>query len=207
VVIDLGAGTGRFVEALQSVFRARVIAVEPSRSMVTQREGPDVAWIIGAAEALPLADASADLAFVSMTYHHFRAPADAVAELKRVLRAGGWVVLRTATRETLLAFEWLRFFPESLEIDLARMPTREALRDTFTAAGFSVWRHDVVQHTMATSYAEYLDKIRERPFSSLQLLPDDVFERRLAELEAHCRTGPERPIREPVDLLVFRAPA
>jgi hypothetical protein len=60
---------------------------------------------------------------------------------------------------------------------------------------------------MATSYAEYLDKIRERPFSSLQLLPDDVFERRLAELEAHCRTGPERPIREPVDLLVFRAPA
>jgi hypothetical protein len=34
-------------------------------------------------------------------------------------------------------------------------------------------------------------------------MPDDVWSRRLAAFEEHCRTAPDTPVDEDVDLFVF----
>lgn len=39
----------------------------------------------------------------------------------------------------------------------------------------------------------------------MQVMPDDLWERRLAVFEAHCRTAPDGPVDEPVNLFVFEA--
>ena len=209
LAIDVGAGTGRFTARLVDALAARVIAIERGASMIDAREPGarrSVTWVRGDAAALPIRTGAADLVMLSMVYHHFGDAAGVVrSELRRVLGAGGLVLLRTPTHETLREFEWMRFFPESLSLDLARMPTIALAIDDFRAAGFSCRDHSVVRQRIAANLAEYVVRIRSRAFSSLPAVPDDVWAQRLAVFEAHCRTLVDGPIEEPVSLFVFEA--
>jgi SAM-dependent methyltransferase len=209
VVLDLGAGTGRFSALLADLFPAAVVAVEPAWSMLARREAgarPPVHYVVGAAEALPLATARIDLAFLSMVYHHLADVPSALAELQRVVRRGGWVVARTSTREIVEALELFDFFPEAREIDRARMPGRRDVIEAFAGAGLAVRAQTTVSQRFADDPLDWLRKVALRGLSSLQLLPDDVFQRRLREFERHCRAAPPAPVWEPVDLFVFQAP-
>ncbi|MEV4735297.1 MULTISPECIES: class I SAM-dependent methyltransferase [unclassified Microbacterium] len=89
VVLDLGAGTGKFTRLLLD--RAeKVIAVEPSVPMldVLRAKLPGVDARVGNAEAIPCLDASVDAVTVAQAFHWFDRDA-ACAEIARVLRPGG----------------------------------------------------------------------------------------------------------------------
>jgi ubiquinone/menaquinone biosynthesis C-methylase UbiE len=51
------------------------------------------------ADELPLADGCVDLVFMSQVYHHLPDPVAVAQECWRILRAGGYVCARTASRE------------------------------------------------------------------------------------------------------------
>ncbi len=204
-VVDVGCGTARFVPLLRRLFGAPVVGVDPSLRMLAEREGADGLFVAGHAEAIPLADGSFDLAFLSMVYHHLR-PALALPELGRIVRAGGHAIVRTTTLEGIeAAVEYLRFFPEALATNRARMPSRAAVVEAFAAQGFACREHRVIPTPLAATRADYCRKIARRGFSSLQLMPDDAFARGLAALERYCRAaGADGPVDELVDLFVFR---
>jgi SAM-dependent methyltransferase len=84
-VVDLAAGTGKLTEVLVAA-GADVVCVEPLPNMRAQLSAalPEVAVLDGSAEALPLADASADAVCVAQAYHWFDAER-ALAEIARVL--------------------------------------------------------------------------------------------------------------------------
>ncbi|CAN7335041.1 class I SAM-dependent methyltransferase [Microbacterium maritypicum] len=85
VGLDLGAGTGKFTELLVDRAR-RTVAVEPSERMlqVLRVKLPDVEAQIGAAERIPLGDASVDVVTVAQAFHWFDRDA-ACDEIARVL--------------------------------------------------------------------------------------------------------------------------
>ena len=205
-VVDLGCGIARFTRLLAEALNASVVGVEPSFRMLGQREIHDprlARFVAGTAEALPLADASIDLVFLSMVYHHLR-PQAALAEIRRVLRPGGHVMVRTPTRDALDGFAYLTFFPEALAIDRARIPSRDQLIEACGAAGLALRRHEVVRHRFAETHAEYYRKIELRGISSLQLISDDAFARGLHEFAAYCRSAdPNAPVDEPIELFLF----
>ncbi len=90
VVIDIGAGPGDVLFAL--TWRAPVAVltgVEPSRKMRELAASRGVAEVDGSAETLPLEDGSVDLAVSTLSLHHWDRPAQAFAEIRRVLRPGG----------------------------------------------------------------------------------------------------------------------
>jgi len=89
VVVDVAAGTGKLTRLLVPT-GARVVAVEPLAEMRAQLERavPEAEALEGAAEALPLADSSADAVTVAAAFHWFRRD-EALAEFARVLRPGG----------------------------------------------------------------------------------------------------------------------
>jgi SAM-dependent methyltransferase len=92
-VLDLGAGTGKLTRALVPRF-ARVIAVEPDESMraVLEEVVPGAESKAGTAEAIPLGDAEVDAVFSAEAFHWFASP-ETLAEIVRVLRPGGGLVV------------------------------------------------------------------------------------------------------------------
>jgi SAM-dependent methyltransferase len=96
-VLDLAAGTGRLTHELAQRF-AEVVAVEPDDGM--RALIADGTILAGSAEAIPLADAGVDAAFVGEAFHWFDARA-AIAELARVLvPRGGLAIVSTHWWET-----------------------------------------------------------------------------------------------------------
>lgn len=96
VVADIGSGTGIFSELLLR-HGNRVWGVEPNREMREAgeqelRRYPEFHSVAGTAEATTLPAASVDLVTAGQAFHWFDRAAAAV-EFRRILRAGGWVVL------------------------------------------------------------------------------------------------------------------
>jgi C_GCAxxG_C_C family probable redox protein len=94
---DLGAGTGFLTEALLAAGLS-VAAVDQSPQMLAELRAKfavsgRVTLLEGKAEALPLPDASVDLVFANMFLHHVDDPALAIAEMARVVRPGGRIVV------------------------------------------------------------------------------------------------------------------
>jgi SAM-dependent methyltransferase len=89
VVIDLGAGTGKFTKLLVAT-GAEVIAVEPVAAMRAELQArlPQVRTDSGMAEAMQLSAATADVLVCAQSFHWFATDA-AIAEIHRVLVPGG----------------------------------------------------------------------------------------------------------------------
>jgi SAM-dependent methyltransferase len=85
-VLDVGAGDGFTAEGLGG--NRRIVALEPSAGMIGARS---LAWVRGDAEHLPFTDGSFDGAYATWAYFFSRDwdPTPGIAELDRVVRAGG----------------------------------------------------------------------------------------------------------------------
>lgn len=91
-LVDVGSGPG--VAARRAAARGAVVTgVEPSEVMLRVARGDDdagaVTWRPGAAEALPLEDASYDVAWSLSAVHHWPDLDGGLAEVLRVLVPGG----------------------------------------------------------------------------------------------------------------------
>ncbi|EMA55979.1 MULTISPECIES: class I SAM-dependent methyltransferase [Halococcus] len=95
VVADLGSGTGFYTDDVAS-HASEVYAVDVQEAMheyYREKGVPtNVEPVTTGIEELPFEDASLDAAFSTMTYHEF-ASDDAFAEIRRVLRPGGRLVI------------------------------------------------------------------------------------------------------------------
>jgi SAM-dependent methyltransferase len=206
LIVDLGCGTGRFSELLAAYFGTRVIGVDPSQKMLDQAgrklTTDRVVFRLGSAEALPIPDATADVIFMSMVFHHFIDRAVVAQECRRVLRSGGYVCVRNTTREA--DFPNRHFFPAMRPLIESELPTRNDVRTVFEAAGFGMTIHEVVTQVVATSWSALIDKSFLRGDSFLVRLSEDDFEAGMAILCAHAgRRDPGEAVTEEVDWFVF----
>ena len=101
VVADVGAGTGMLAEMFLRAGN-RVIAVEPNAEMRAVCEQLTATYsgievVDASAERTGLVDHSVDLVGVGRAFHWFDQER-ALAEFRRVLKPGGWVVLVTNRR-------------------------------------------------------------------------------------------------------------
>ena len=138
---DLGCGTGHLSEALAPVV-SQVIAVDESGAMLSaakrrlsEYENVDVRS--GSVESLPLDDGTLDVALLFMVTHFVLEPAKVLAEVRRVLKPGGRLVILDLTsheREEYslqMGHVWQGF-------------SEEQLRSWVTDAGLSVARYRVL---------------------------------------------------------------
>jgi SAM-dependent methyltransferase len=109
-VVDLGAGTGKFTRLL-ALTGAEVLAVEPVREMRERLAEllPGVAVNAGTAEATGLPGGRADAVVAAQSWHWFRT-GEALAEVERLLRPGGALVLVWNTYDT--SVPWVRDFQD-----------------------------------------------------------------------------------------------
>jgi SAM-dependent methyltransferase len=210
VILDLGAGTGRFSRLLAESFHSRVVAVEPARGMLAARalenQKPRVDYVAGTAEHLPLRDQSCDVAWLSQVYHHIRDHRACARELRRVLRRNGRVLIRGTYGDRLDGFPMLfRFFPGTRRV-CEDLPATRRTKTIFEAAGFILEADERIQQKTCASLREFAGRTRLRADTALALISDDEFTRGMASLEAAAagERGPT-PVLETLDLLVFKA--
>ena len=207
-ILDLGCGTGRFAAPLAHRFSARVVGLDLAASMLAvaaQTLGNSGAALVrGTADALPFADASFDVVFLSMTLHHIRSSPSAIGEIWRVLKPGGKLLVRTASIETMGSYLWASFFPAGARVEASRLLLRAAIRNLLSSHGFTLEAEQFIVQLFALDLGEYCERIAQRALSSLQAISDSDFNRGLKALRKHCEDrSPSGPVHEAVDLFVF----
>jgi ubiquinone/menaquinone biosynthesis C-methylase UbiE/DNA-binding transcriptional ArsR family regulator len=120
-IADLGAGEG-LISQLLARRAERVWCIDNSPRMVevgtdfaTNNGLANLSYKLGDIEAVPLPDASVDLAILSQALHHAQHPQKAVAEAYRILKPGGQILILDLKAHTfekareLYADVWLGF--------------------------------------------------------------------------------------------------
>ena len=206
-ILDLGCGTGRYSNALADYFEASVVGIDPSEKMLAQarrKASARVRYERASGEAIPLGDASVDMVFISMAFHHFEHPDRAAAECRRVLRQNGTVCLRAGTMERIEDYAYVPFFPGSRSILNRVLQSQAFIESIFARARFKLVRHELVPSEAAESWNAYAERLAYRADSILVQLSDREFESGLAALREHAKTAPpDEPVTEPVDFFVF----
>jgi ubiquinone/menaquinone biosynthesis C-methylase UbiE len=211
-ILDLGCGTGQFTAALGEAFGCAVVGVEPSAAMLNiagSRRVSHVEWKQGQAENIPLGSRAVDLVFMSQVFHHLVEPRQALQEISRVLTPAGYLAIRNGTREHNDEIEWLKFFPEALEIEEKRMISRGGLVELVCGQPFVQISQRTVSQLTAFSYEEYFEKVSRRALSSLMAISDAAFQSGLQRLYHWVNLQPHGlPVYEPLELFIFqREPA
>mgnify|MGYP002780761550 CR=1 FL=1 len=131
-IADLGAGEG-LISQLLARRAERVWCIDNSPRMV--EVGTDFAlnnglanltYKLGDIEAVPLPDASVDLAILSQALHHAQHPQKAIAEAYRILKPGGQILILDLKAHTferardLYADVWLGFKENELHAFLQK---------------------------------------------------------------------------------------
>jgi len=188
-VLEVGCGTGNYIGALHAETGAHCVGVDPSREMLelARARAPEVEFLDGIAEALPVPAESFDLVFSVDVVHHLGDLRSAVVESARALRSGGRLCIVTEDEEMLASRIHARYFPESVDVDRARYPAVEALRAAVAEAGLA----DIREARLA-SPRQVVDAApyRERVFSSLHLISDDAFATGLERMQQDLAGGP-----------------
>ncbi len=96
-VLDIGSGPGFLAAEMASEVGAagRVVGVDPSEAMLAMgaRRDASVEYVAGDALALPFADGTFDAAVAVQVYEYVADLPAALAEARRVLKAGGRLVI------------------------------------------------------------------------------------------------------------------
>lgn len=149
-VLDVGCGTGALLPRL-AAWNARVSAyagLDPSPAMLRQAaeaarapvEGgpaPRAGFAAGEAEALPFASASFDVVLSASALHYFADAPRALAEMRRVLRPSGRLLLLDWSRD-FASMKALDLWMRATRVPYARMWSQREIRDLLHGAGFRV---------------------------------------------------------------------
>jgi SAM-dependent methyltransferase len=158
-VLDVGCGGGALVRALGAL-GARALGMEISEERLAAARSADdgrgARYLIGRAEALPLADASLDAVVFMRALHHVPVArmVPALAESRRVLRAGGAVYVAEPLPEGE-HFELMGIVEDELAV---RAAAQRALADAGRAG---LERAATVEYEVEARYAD-LPALRAR---------------------------------------------
>jgi SAM-dependent methyltransferase len=130
-VLDIGCGTGRLLRRAALWWpSARLIGVDPAEGMIEHARGlmPSAAFHVGRGEAVPLPDSVVDVAFSTISFHHWEDQAAGVREVARILRPNGCFCLADGALPSLAG----GLIPHT------RIHTRKEMASLFERAGLSI---------------------------------------------------------------------
>ncbi|MEU9400739.1 class I SAM-dependent methyltransferase [Streptomyces sp. NPDC048242] len=206
--VDVGAGTG-IASRLLHERGARVLAVEPGAGMAAEfrRALPDVPLVRGDGNALPVADAHADLITYAQAWH-WTDPARSVPEALRVLRPGGALALWWNV--DAVDVDWIseaadragRFFGLDIPAEKRKAADRT---DQADPSGRLAFERRVVRWSRRVPLDVHLANIASH--SAFLLTPQDDRTAFMAEERAHLlKVFPDGVVEETYDVYLIVAP-
>ncbi|MDG6104977.1 methyltransferase domain-containing protein [Dactylosporangium aurantiacum] len=200
-LLDLGAGTGSWARAFTAWFPGlEVVAVEPSAAMRARSVHRPV--VAGDATHLPLTAGCTDAAWMSTMVHHVPDLGAAARELRRVVRPGGPLLIRSVFAGRYEGLTLVRYFPEAAAV-LDTYPSVADVEAAFATAGFRTVALEPVAQTTAGSVREAAAALRRDAHTPLKLIGDEAYAAGVRRLRTAADTVPG-PVVDTMDLLVLR---
>jgi SAM-dependent methyltransferase len=185
-MLDIGCGTGAALAVLTRRYKVVGAGVEPSRGMLAEARRK-LGWRAvveeGVAERLPFPDGSFDAGLMRLVVHHLDRPR-AFREARRVLVAGGRLLVVTSDPAAFDRFWLAGLFPSYPEVERRRFPDAATLETELRAAGFADVRVVPLGIPRRFGRDEALRKLRGRYVSTLELLPEDELRSGLERAES-----------------------
>ena len=189
-VLEAGCGTGNYITALAVTFGCTACGLDPSIEMLARARSERVYCLLGRAQELGFADLVFDLIFSVDVIHHVVDKAAFYREAARALRPGGRICTVTDSADMIRRREILSgYFPETVEIEIARYPRVAQLEAWMDAAGLEPIGVAAVEEPYEITCAQ---PFRDRAYSSLHLIPADAWRAGLERLERDLDRGPVR---------------
>jgi ubiquinone/menaquinone biosynthesis C-methylase UbiE len=199
-LLDLGCGTASWSHAFRTWWPTiDVLAVEPSAAM---RERAVLHPVLpGHAAAIPAGDASVDGVWLSTVIHHIPDLPAAAQEIRRVLKPGAPLLIRSAFPGRHKGLTLCHFWPETITVLNDTYPTITTVEQAFT--GFTTTALHQVTQISAPSLRAAAGTLRREAHTLLQLISDDAYAAGLQRLQAatETATGPQY---DTLDLLILR---
>ncbi len=159
--LDVGTGSGALAFALAPLVR-EVVGVDPVPEALKEAEArigdrANVSFVEGEASKLPFAEGSFDVVGMLMVLHHVARPELAMAELTRVTRLGGKVLVvdQVAPADPVAAYE-LNRFERARDPSCVRVLADADLRGLFESNSLVVVADELLQEER--DLGTYLDR-------------------------------------------------
>lgn len=198
LVLDVGAGTGRYTEAVlrhasesadqpfHGVAYDAVLEMLDSEAAHRSLDKGSIDRTIGLAETLPFADHTFDAMLTFNAVHHFDLPAF-LAEAARVVRSNGLLTIYTRTPEQNRRTVWGQLFPQFAERE-TRLFTEQTLRAAIDAEhGFETYEVREMPWTVRTDLRRLVNQARNRGYSTFCFYTAKEFEKAIELFERGIR--------------------
>lgn len=158
--VDLGCGTGFFVEALQNKLKGDVVAFDLAEGMTryVKQHNASRLCVCGDAENIPLADASVDCIYSSLAIQWCEDNQTLFAEIFRVLKPGGKMLFSTLGPDTLAELKQAWSAVDDY-VHVNRFVGRDSLQRAVKGAGFGAM--ELSEEMITLEYEQLKDLTRE----------------------------------------------
>jgi ubiquinone/menaquinone biosynthesis C-methylase UbiE len=140
-MLDVGCGTGVFASAVRAALPAvKVVGIDLVAEMLAkgrfrwQAQGDDALPVQGDSEHLPFSSASFDIVTCANSFHHYPRQDRAIAEMRRVLKPGGRLMIIDGYRDNLWGWFIYDVCVAGVEGDV-RHASATRFRELMTQAG------------------------------------------------------------------------
>jgi ubiquinone/menaquinone biosynthesis C-methylase UbiE len=194
-ILEVGCGTGNYITALTALTGCRGWGIDPSvemlaraqRQLETHSSAATVQLSTGQGECLGVPHREFDLVYSVDVIHHVRDREAYLNQAHHALKSGGQICTATDSEWIIRHREPLAtYWPETIEVELARYPRIPYLERLYQEAGFEGIQRASVEHRAALVNAR---AYRDKAFSSLHLISESAFQRGLARLEHDMSSG------------------
>ena len=145
-VLDLGCGRGYWLRRMTSAgLRAVGVEHDAARAAVAGRQAPTV---VADGAHLPVGDGTLGLVWCIHVLHHLEEPERVLAEIRRVLRPGGHLILAETVEDNPIVRLGRRVWPEWDGVHVHSRFTASALVSTVESVGLRVV--DRRQHSLVS---------------------------------------------------------
>ena len=157
-LLDLGCGNGNILKTLNERIHAEYYGLDISEKMIEEagkKLGKAARLQVGDAEQLPYKDNFFDVVVCNASFHHYPNPEKAAAEMGRIIKPGGLLILGDPTMPSIMieVFNWALKWSSSGDVKLWK---KREIRELFGRCGF------VMEDWKRIKYRCFVSSLRKR---------------------------------------------
>ena len=152
-LLDVGCGTGYFIDMFSNERKANYIGLDLSEEMINvsqEKKIENAKFIVGYADKLPFEDNSFDVVTCIQSFHHYPETQGAMREAYRVLKKGGMYILSDTGVGGFAKWMFNHITYKLIKSGDCETDTRQGISRKMEQCGFKVVRCEQLQGSIYT---------------------------------------------------------